>query len=97
MCCIRWRFDAFGFAGGKLCHQNRLHPAVSTAANIANFTKQMKSIGFSFDWDRCISTCDPEYYKWTQWMFIKLFEKLGRIKTKWQLTGVRGCKSRFGE
>jgi leucyl-tRNA synthetase len=68
-------FDAFGLPAENYAIKTGVHPAVSTAANIANFTKQMKSIGFSFDWDRCISTCDPEYYKWTQWMFIKLFEK----------------------
>lgn len=85
-------FDAFGLPAENYAIKTGVHPAVSTAANIANFTKQMKSIGFSFDWDRCISTCDPEYYKWTQWMFIKLFERVWPIKTKWPLTGVRAAK-----
>lgn len=85
-------FDAFGLPAENYAIKTGVHPAVSTAANIANFTKQMKSIGFSFDWDRCISTCDPEYYKWTQWMFIKLFEKGLAYKDKWPLTGVRAAK-----
>ena len=59
-------FDAFGLPAENYAIKTGVHPAVSTAANIKNFTRQMKSIGFSFDWDRCINTSDPSYYKWTQ-------------------------------
>lgn len=85
-------FDAFGLPAENYAIKTGVHPAVSTAANIANFTKQMKSIGFSFDWDRCISTCDPEYYKWTQWMFIKLFEKGLAYKDKMAINWCPSCK-----
>ena len=68
-------FDAFGLPAENYAIKTGIHPAISTKENINNFTRQLKSIGLSFDWDRCISTCDPEYYKWTQWMFIKFFEK----------------------
>lgn len=85
-------FDAFGLPAENYAIKTGVHPAVSTAANIANFTKQMKSIGFSFDWDRCISTCDPEYYKWTQWMFIKLFENGLAYKDKMAINWCPSCK-----
>lgn len=85
-------FDAFGLPAENYAIKTGVHPAVSTAANIANFTKQMKSIGFSFDWDRSISTCDPEYYKWTQWMFIKLFEKGLAYKDKMAINWCPSCK-----
>ena len=85
-------FDAFGLPAENYAIKTGVHPAVSTVANIANFTKQMKSIGFSFDWDRCISTCDPEYYKWTQWMFIKLFEKGLAYKDKMAINWCPSCK-----
>ena len=76
-------FDAFGLPAENYAIKTGVHPAVSTQENIANFTRQLKSIGFSFDWDRCIDTSKPEYYKWTQWLFIKI---------KLPLTGVRTAK-----
>ena len=85
-------FDAFGLPAENYAIKTGVHPAVSTKANIANFTKQLKSIGFSFDWDRCINTCDPEYYKWTQWMFIKFFEKGLAYKDKIAINWCPSCK-----
>lgn len=85
-------FDAFGLPAENYAIKTGVHPAVSTKANIENFTRQLKSIGFSFDWDRCITTCDPEYYKWTQWMFIKFLKKVWPIRTRLPSTGVRHAK-----
>lgn len=85
-------FDAFGLPAENYAIKTGVHPAVSTAANIATFTKQLKSLGFCFDWDRCISTCDPEYYKWTQWMFIKFFEKGLAYKDKIAINWCPSCK-----
>ena len=85
-------FDAFGLPAENYAIKTGVHPAVSTKANIANFTRQLKSLGFSFDWDRCISTCDPEYYKWTQWMFLKFFEKGLAYKDKIAINWCPSCK-----
>ncbi len=85
-------FDAFGLPAENYAIKTGVHPAVSTKENIANFTRQLKSLGFSFDWDRCISTCDPEYYKWTQWMFIKFFEKGLAYKDKIAINWCPSCK-----
>lgn len=67
-------FDAFGLPTENYAMKTNTHPRIVTDNNIATFTKQLKSIGFSFDWDRVIDTTDPNYYKWTQWIFLKLFE-----------------------
>ncbi len=67
-------FDAFGLPTENYAMKTGIHPRVVTDNNIAIFTSQLKSIGFSFDWDRVIDTTDPNYYKWTQWIFLKLFE-----------------------
>ena len=85
-------FDAFGLPAENYAIKTGVHPAISTKANIANFTKQLKSLGFSFDWDRCVTTCDPEYYKWTQWMFIKFFEKGLAYKDKIAINWCPSCK-----
>lgn len=85
-------FDAFGLPAENYAIKTGVHPAVSTKANIENFTRQLKSIGFSFDWDRAFNTCDPEYYKWTQWMFIKLFEKGLAYKNKMAINWCPSCK-----
>ena len=85
-------FDAFGLPAENYAIKTGVHPAVSTKANIETFTKQLKSLGFSFDWDRCFSTCDPAYYKWTQWMFIKLFEKGLAYKDKIAINWCPSCK-----
>jgi len=67
-------FDAFGLPTENYAIQNKIHPAVVTRDNIKHFTAQLKMLGYSFDWSRCVDTTDPEYYKWTQWIFLKLFE-----------------------
>ncbi len=68
-------FDAFGLPTENYAIKNKIQPRVATDKNIANFTKQLKSIGFSFDWNRVIDTTDPNYYKWTQWIFLQFFKK----------------------
>ncbi|MBR4106953.1 MAG: leucine--tRNA ligase [Alphaproteobacteria bacterium] len=85
-------FDAFGLPAENYAIKTGIHPAISTKENIANFTRQLKMIGMSFDWDRCISTCDPEYYKWTQWMFIQLFKKGLAYKGKMAINWCPSCK-----
>jgi leucyl-tRNA synthetase len=66
-------YDAFGLPAEQYAIQTGTHPAVTTDKNIARYREQLDKIGFAFDWDREVRTCDPEYYKWTQWVFIKLF------------------------
>ena len=85
-------FDAFGLPAENYAIKTGVHPAVSTQANIKTFTKQLKSLGFSFDWDRCIDTSSPEYFKWTQWMFIKFFEKGLAYKDKIAINWCPSCK-----
>lgn len=70
---IGW--DAFGLPAENYAIANKIHPAIVTEKNINNFRRQIKSLGFSYDFEREINTTDPSYYKWTQWIFIKLFEK----------------------
>ena len=66
-------YDAFGLPAEQYAIQTGQHPAVTTAQNIARYRQQLDKIGFSFDWSREVRTCDPEYYKWTQWAFIEMF------------------------
>ena len=68
-------YDAFGLPAENYAIKTGTHPSITTNANIKNFTRQIKALGFSYDWDRCVSTCEPDYYKWTQWIFLKLYEK----------------------
>ncbi len=70
---IGW--DAFGLPTENYAIKTGIHPTVVTKKNIATFTKQLKALGFSFDWSREVSTCDPEYYKWTQWIFLQFLKK----------------------
>ena len=67
------RFDAFGLPAEQYAIKTGNHPEGFTVKNINTFTKQLKMLGFSFDWDKCVSTCDPSYYKWTQWIFKQLY------------------------
>ncbi len=85
-------FDAFGLPTENFAMKNHIHPRIVTANNIANFTKQLKSLGFSFDWDREINSTDPNYYKWTQWIFIQLFKKGLAYKTTMPINFCTGCK-----
>ncbi|MCQ2585243.1 MAG: leucine--tRNA ligase [Treponema sp.] len=68
-------YDAFGLPAENYAIKTGTHPSITTNQNIENFTRQIKALGFSYDWDRCISTCEPEYYKWTQWIFLQLYKK----------------------
>ena len=68
-------WDAFGLPAEQYAINTGTHPRKTTAANVGRFREQLKSLGFSFDWSREVSTTDPDYYKWTQWIFLKLFEK----------------------
>lgn len=67
-------YDAFGLPAEQYAIQTGQHPAITTEQNIARYREQLDKIGFSFDWDRQVKTCDPEYYRWTQWIFIQLFD-----------------------
>ncbi|HNP97212.1 MAG TPA: class I tRNA ligase family protein, partial [Cyclobacteriaceae bacterium] len=67
-------YDAFGLPAEQYALEHGVHPAISTAKNIDTFRSQLDRIGFSFDWSREVRTCDPSYYKWTQWIFLKLFD-----------------------
>jgi|WetSurMetagenome_2_1015567.scaffolds.fasta_scaffold01610_9 leucyl-tRNA synthetase len=68
-------WDAFGLPAENFALKNKVHPAIQTAKNVATYKAQLEKIGMSYDWDREINTTDPEYYKWTQWAFIKMWEK----------------------
>ncbi|MCL2044868.1 MAG: leucine--tRNA ligase [Oscillospiraceae bacterium] len=68
-------FDAFGLPTENYAIKNKMHPADVTRDNIKRFTEQLKMLGYGFDWDRCVDTTDPDYYKWTQWIFLKMFEQ----------------------
>ena len=66
-------YDAFGLPAEQYAIQTGQHPAITTEQNIARYRQQLDKIGFSYDWEREVRTCDPEYYKWTQWAFIEMF------------------------
>jgi leucyl-tRNA synthetase len=68
-------WDAFGLPAEQYAVKTGVHPAITTAQNIATFKRQMKRVGLSYDWERELSTTDPDYYRWTQWIFLKLFER----------------------
>ncbi|MEI6174522.1 MAG: leucine--tRNA ligase [Bacteroidota bacterium] len=75
-------YDAYGLPAEQYAIQTGTHPAVTTEKNVARYREQMDKIGFSYDWDREVKTCDPDYYKWTQWTFIQLFHHWYNIKTQ---------------
>lgn len=85
-------WDAFGLPTENFAIKNKIHPAKVTADNIANFKRQLKSIGFSFDWSKEINTTDPEYYKWTQWIFLQLFKKGLAYKAEMPINWCTSCK-----
>ena len=85
-------FDAFGLPTENYAIKNKIHPAVVTRDNIKRFTEQLKMLGYSFDWDRCVDTTDPEYYKWTQWIFLKLFENGLAYKAQIPVNWCTSCK-----
>ena len=85
-------FDAFGLPTENFAIKNHIHPAIITAQNIKNFTRQLKMLGYGFDWDRVIDTTDPQYYKWTQWIFLQLFKNDLAYKTTMPVNWCTSCK-----
>ncbi|MCF2595404.1 leucine--tRNA ligase [Pseudoflavonifractor phocaeensis] len=85
-------FDAFGLPTENFAIKNHIHPAKVTHDNIANFTKQLEMLGYSFDWDRVVNTTDPSYYKWTQWIFLQLWKKGLAYKTTMPVNWCTSCK-----
>ena len=85
-------FDAFGLPAENYAIKNHIHPKITTEKNINHFREQLKSIGFSFDWSREINTTDPNYYKWTQWIFIQLYKHGLAYKATMPINFCTGCK-----
>jgi len=85
-------FDAFGLPTENYAIKTNTHPRIVTDSNISNFTSQLKKVGFSFDWDRVIDTTDENYYKWTQWIFLKMFEHGLTFRDKTLVNYCPSCK-----
>ena len=85
-------WDAFGLPTENFAIKNHIHPSVVTEKNIANFKRQLKSLGFSFDWSREVNTTDPSYYKWTQWIFLQLLKNGLAYKKKMSVNWCTSCK-----
>ena len=85
-------WDAFGLPTENYAIKNKIHPKIVTENNVAHFKVQLRSLGYSFDWSREINTTDPEYYKWTQWIFLKLFKKGLAYKTEMPINWCTSCK-----
>lgn len=85
-------WDAFGLPTENYAIKNKIHPAKVTEDNIKNFKAQMKSIGFSFDWDREINTTDPDYYKWSQWIFIQMYKHGLAYKNEMSVNWCPSCQ-----
>ena len=85
-------WDAFGLPAENYAMKNQVHPAKITQENILRFKKQIKALGISFDWSREISTTDPEYYKWTQWIFLQMFKEGLAYKKEMNVNWCTGCR-----
>ena len=85
-------WDAFGLPTENFAIKNHIHPEIVTKNNVARFKQQLKSLGLSFDWSREINTTDPDYYKWTQWIFLKLFKKGLAYKKEMSVNWCTSCK-----
>ncbi len=85
-------WDAFGLPTENYAIQHKIHPAIVTRDNIKNFKKQLQSLGYSFDWSREVNTTDPEYYKWTQWIFLQLFKHGLAYKKEMSVNWCPSCK-----
>ena len=85
-------FDAFGLPTENYAIKTNTHPRIVTDNNISNFTSQLKKVGFSFDWDRVVDTTDEKYYKWTQWIFLKMFEHGLAFRDKTLVNYCPSCK-----
>ncbi|MCI2096341.1 MAG: leucine--tRNA ligase [Sphaerochaeta sp.] len=86
-------FDSFGLPAENYAIKTGTHPKATTEKNITTFTRQIKSLGFSYDWSREISTCEAEYYKWTQWIFLKLYNKGLAYETQSPINWCPNCKT----
>ena len=91
-CAVSYGLGCFWFASGELCGKTGIHPSITVAKNIANSKAQAISWGLSFDWDREINTTDPQYYKWTQWIFVQLFKKGLAYKKEIPVNWCPSCK-----
>lgn len=85
-------WDAFGLPTENYAIKNKIHPKIVTENNVVRFKEQLHSLGYSFDWDREINTTDPEYYKWTQWIFLKLFHEGLAYKKEMPINWCTSCK-----
>ena len=85
-------WDAFGLPTENYAIQNKIHPKIVTKNNVARFKEQLHSLGYSFDWDREVNTTDPNYYKWTQWIFLKLFKAGLAYKMEMPINWCTSCK-----
>ena len=85
-------FDAFGLPTENFAIKNHIHPSIITKQNIENFTRQLKMLGYGFDWDRVVDTTDPQYYKWTQWIFLQMFKHDLAYKTTMPVNWCTSCK-----
>lgn len=85
-------WDAFGLPTENYAIKNKIHPKIVTKNNVKRFKEQLQSLGYSFDWDREINTTDPEYYKWTQWIFLKLFKAGLAYKKEMPINWCTSCK-----
>ena len=85
-------WDAFGLPTENYAIKNHIHPKLVTKKNVERFTEQLKALGYSFDWDREINTTDPDYYKWTQWIFLQLFKKGLAYKSEMPINWCTSCK-----
>lgn len=85
-------WDAFGLPTENYAIKNKIHPKVVTANNVSRFKEQLHSLGYSFDWDREVNTTDPDYYKWTQWIFLKLFQEGLAYKKEMPINWCPSCK-----
>ena len=85
-------FDAFGLPTENFAIKNHIHPSIITQQNIKNFTRQLKMLGYGFDWDRVVDTTDPQYYKWTQWIFLQMFKHDLAYKTTMPVNWCTSCK-----
>ena len=85
-------WDAFGLPTENFAIKTHIHPEIVTKNNVENFKRQLKMLGFSFDWSREVNTTDPAYFKWTQWIFLKLFEKGLAYKKEMAVNWCTSCK-----
>ena len=85
-------FDAFGLPTENYAIKNHIHPAIVTKRNIENFTRQLKMLGYGFDWERVIDTTDPDYYRWTQWIFLQMYKHGLAYKTTMPVNWCTSCK-----